>query len=423
MTITSNTYKVRFLTLLILVGFLAFYLFLLPQSKAQDKKISWWEFQSIDVMKYSRDVAREKLTDPSFDSVIDHQVRNIALAGATHIAIGTPYDEEFLPFLKRWVKSSRKYNLNIWFRGNWSGWEKWFGYSAVNREEHIQKTENFILNNRELFADGDIFTACTECENGGPGDPRVNKDAIGHRKFLIDEYRITKQAFAKIGKNVASNYNSMNGDVARLIMDKETTAALDGIVVVDHYVSSYDRLAADIKNYAAISGGRVVLGEFGAPIPDLHGKMSEDEQAKWLDEAFERLASIDGFVGVSYWVNVGGSTQLWNSDGTPRKAVEVVRKYYSPDLVSGQVRSEYGSSIYSASVRYKNKSVTTDRKGRFELPYLHDGGPFTISAEGYQEKVISYGDSGQPIVVELVKDKENIFMKVYKYIRSLAGLR
>ena len=30
---------------------------------------------------------------------------------------------------------------------------------------------------------------CNECENGGPGDPRHNGDVVGHRKFLIKEYK------------------------------------------------------------------------------------------------------------------------------------------------------------------------------------------------------------------------------------------
>ncbi|MDP3888564.1 MAG: hypothetical protein Q8Q24_00825, partial [bacterium] len=94
------------------------------------------EFKSIDTMKYSRDIAREKLNDPSFDKVIDTQVKNIADTGATHVAIATPYDEEFLPILKRWVSSARKYNLKVWFRGNWSGWEGWFDYPKIDRSTH-----------------------------------------------------------------------------------------------------------------------------------------------------------------------------------------------------------------------------------------------------------------------------------------------
>ena len=57
----------------------------------------WWAFQSVDTMKHSRDLAREKLHDASYDAVIDREVRAIAETGATHVAIATPYDEEFVP--------------------------------------------------------------------------------------------------------------------------------------------------------------------------------------------------------------------------------------------------------------------------------------------------------------------------------------
>lgn len=286
------------------------------------------EFKSIDTMKYSRDVSREKLNDLSFDEVIDAQVKNIADTGATHVAIATPYDEEFLPILKRWVAAARQYNLKVWFRGNWSGWEKWFGYDRIDRPAHIEKTKAFILTNQDLFEDGDVFSGCPECENGGPGDPRRTGDVQGHRKFLIDEYQVTKAAFSQIGKKVASNYDSMNADVARAVMDKETTQALDGLVVIDHYVSSPEKLVSDIRDIAGQTGGRVVLGEFGVPIPDLNGKMTEQEQAAWLEKAFSQLIQMDEVAGVNYWVNVGGSTQLWDHTGKPREAVSVITTYY-----------------------------------------------------------------------------------------------
>ncbi len=58
-----------------------------------------WKFQSIDTMKTSRDLAREHLKDPNFSDVVDRQVSDIAKTGATHIAIATPYDDEFLPII------------------------------------------------------------------------------------------------------------------------------------------------------------------------------------------------------------------------------------------------------------------------------------------------------------------------------------
>ena len=63
----------------------------------------------------------------------------------------------------------------------------------------------------------------------------------------------------------------MNGDVAKLVMDKQTTASMDGIVVIDHYVATPEQLALDIRRIAEGSGGNVVLGEFGVPIPNIHG--------------------------------------------------------------------------------------------------------------------------------------------------------
>ncbi len=111
-------------------------------------KVKYWEVQSIDTVKYSRDLAREKLNDQEFEKDIDKQVELIALTGATHIGIGTPYDEEFVPFLRKWVRAARKYGLKVWFRGNLSGWEEWFGYERITREEHTEKVLAFIKNNK-----------------------------------------------------------------------------------------------------------------------------------------------------------------------------------------------------------------------------------------------------------------------------------
>lgn len=318
--------------LILLILIFAFLSFFSKAPKNTNQKVHFWQVQSIDTMKYSRDVAREKLGDPYFDSIIEQQIKDIAGTSATHVAIGTPYDSEFIPFLKRWVSSVRKYNLKVWFRGNWSGWEKWFDYKPIDRKDHIEKTVKFILENPDLFEDGDIFSACSECENGGPGDPRHNGDARGHREFLIEEYRATKGAFEKIGKKVASNFNSMNGDVAKLVMDKETTKAMGGIVVVDHYVASPEQLIIDIKALSKKSGGKIVLGEFGAPIPDIHGEMSEQEQKEWLEKALGKLFNMDDVIGVNYWTNVGSSTELWDARGNPRSAVEIIKKYYKENL-------------------------------------------------------------------------------------------
>ena len=296
--------------------------------KTISRKMSW-PVQSIDTMKYSRDEAAAQLLDPTFDKTIDQQIHAIAQTGATYVAIATPYDPEFVPMLARWVATARKYNLHVWFRGNFSGWEGWFSYAAITRDQHKELLDTFIRNNPDLFKDGDIFTSCPECENGGPGDPRQTGDVTGYRQFLISEYQIATNAFQSIHKKVSVGYTSMNFDVARLVMDPATTKALGGIVTIDHYVSSPEILAMNIRDLARESGGKIFLGEFGVPIPDINGDMTETDQASWIKQALTLLSGEPEVIGINYWVGFGGTTALWNDDGSPRTAVPVITSFFS----------------------------------------------------------------------------------------------
>src|SRR3989344_9295997 len=144
---------IKKISLIVVIVTLLILLFVLRSSSSTPSHSTWWEFASIHTMKYSRDLSREKLNDPSFNAIINQQVAQIAGTGVTHVAIATPYDEEFYPMLVRWVASARRNNLKVWFRGNWSGWEGWFNYPKISREEHIKKTEEFIKNHQDLFED------------------------------------------------------------------------------------------------------------------------------------------------------------------------------------------------------------------------------------------------------------------------------
>lgn len=383
-------------------------------------KFKFWNFQSIDTMKYSRDLSKEKLNDPDFDKVIEMQIKNIADTGATHVALATPYDSEFLPILRRWILYARKYNLEIWFRGNWSGWERWFGYPSIDEKTHIEKTKNFILSNPDIFENGDIFTACPECENGGRGDPRTVGHVQEYRKFLIDEYKVNKNSFSKIGKNVKSNYNSMNADVARLVMDKQTTKALDGIVVIDHYVGSGDQLVSDIESIARSSGGKVVLGEFGAPIPDINGNLNEEQQYEWIKDAFSKLVKLKELDGINYWTSVGGSTQLWDDSGKGRKALQALTNIYNPRKTTGIVQDLLGDPVVFARLTNKETSVTTSFRGEFEIPYIYDDESITISANGYKDKSIQAVNGQKVIVLENIN--KDILFNIRKYLKQLSSL-
>ncbi|HLB60565.1 MAG TPA: hypothetical protein VJL83_03080 [Patescibacteria group bacterium] len=404
-----------------LILVILFVIFFTKDSQTAERYARFWDFQSIDAMKYSRDIAREKLHDTAFDAVIERQVHDIAETGATHVALATPYDEEFLPFLERWVHAARKENLKVWFRGNWSGWERWFDYGAIDRKTHIEKTRQFILDNPELFEDGDVFSACPECENGGPGDPRMTGNVQEYRDFLIEEFNATEKAFDEIGKDVSSNYASMNGDVARLIMDKKTTEALDGVVVIDHYVADPEKLARDIQEIAENSGGNVVLGEFGAPILDIHGAMSEEEQAAWIEHTLTTLIPIESLVGINYWVNVGGSTELWDGAGNPRNAVTAIAEIYRPKQIQGVVTDEIGNAVSGATIEKPPVKAESDARGTFVLPVIDNGTTMNVYAEGYFEKELTTVDS--TVSITLVKKDPNIIYRLLRFLKRIGNLQ
>lgn len=395
--------------LLILLGFKA--------NSSQRAPATWWKFQSIDTMKYSRDLSREKLNDPSFNTTINKQVAQIAATGATHVAIATPYDEEFYPMLERWTASARRNNLKVWFRGNWSGWEGWFNYPRITREEHIKKTEEFIKKHQDIFVDGDVFSACPECENGGPGDPRRTGDVAGHRKFIIDEYRITKAAFRSINKNIASNFNSMNGDVARVVMDKDTTKALDGIVAIDHYVKTPEILISDVRRISKATGGKVVLGEFGAPIPDINGNLSEEEQALWIREAMSEFIQMHEVAGINYWTNKGSSTELWRGNGTPKKAVSELTSFYKAPIIKIVIKDEAGFGVKEAVLSLDGKKFSADSKGDFYLPYFENLKNVEVKADGYFSKKISLTNSDE-ITIVIGKRNPTLIYKILRVIKS-----
>lgn len=362
----------------------------------------WWQFQSVDTMKYSRDISREFLSkQPELQELANQQVHAISLTGATHVAIATPYDEEFMPILKIWVAAAREHGLKVWYRGNWSGWEGWFDYKKIDRATHLKQTEAFIRNHPELFIDGDVFTACPECENGGPGDPRMMNDAVGFRNFLIDEHTMMTRAFADINKNVIFNFNSMNGDVARLIMDKPTTAALGGVVTVDHYVGTPEKLVADIQALVKQSDGVVVLGEFGAPIPDIHGQYTEDQQADWIDRALAELVKLPEVKGISYWTNQGGSTALWTDAGEPKKAVATLTSYFNPPVIRGLVHSSNGKRLENARVQLGTRTTYTDAEGSFAIPTRDRSGVLLVSKDEYQAVSVGAKHFADGSVIEL----------------------
>lgn len=376
-----------------------------------------WEVQSVDTMKTSRDRAREFTggTDR-----ITEQVRAIAATGATHIAIGTPYNVEFDAVRKAWVDASRAEGLSVWFRGNWAGWEQWFEYEPIDRRNHIIKTRFFIREHPDLFQDGDIFEPCPECENGGPGDPRFTGDITGHRAFIKELAALSVVEFDGINKDVQILF-AMNGDVAREIMDADTTKALDGVVAMDHYVATTTVLSEDLTQQARRSDGTVFLSEFGTPIPDIHGSMTEVEQAAWIRSLLHELATNRVVTGLNYWVDRGGSTALWNDTGEAKAGVDELQRYYTPYAIYGVVVDELGYPLKNVSVRTPYGFIETDEEGYFKLPTVDESTVVSIWKEKFipQDVSITKEEAKTQLQFTMEREKKTILFMLRQLLNQI----
>lgn len=376
-------------SLILVVSFflaITFFYFRVSQNYVSEPKFTSHLFpvQSIDTMKSSRDRARQILGSPnSFKSVIDEQMTLISDAGATHVAIATPYDAEFSPVLKLWVTSAREHHLSVWFRGNFSGWEGWFDYQKINQAEHKILLTNFLARNSELFDNNDIFTPCTECENGGAGDPRITGDIHGYNNFLIEEKQIADNAFFLQNKHITV-YPTMNADIANEIISAETVQAFDNSLLVDHYVRTPEQFLSDIQSIGKKLNAEIGLGEFGAPILDLNGEMTQTQQAKYVDKLFIGMYQMNTKIPiVNYWDLSGGSTALINEDGTPRSVYKVVQNYFKAVRVRGVVKSSLGENIPTATVSVKGSSFSVKTNGSYQIFVPRQYHEITIEADGY----------------------------------------
>lgn len=365
-----------------------------PSDSVTDINKAMWEYQCVDTMKTSRDKARAWENRSDLVEHIDKEMTAIANMGANCVALDTPYDEEFLPYLKKWVDAAREHNLKIWFRGNFSAWEGWFEYPHnMTTAQHIARTNDFIRNNADLFEDGDIFTPSPEAENGGPFNQVEVDEHVAFRRYLIQEHTEAQQTFQEIGKDVKTNWLSMNGGLAKRMFDQNTIDSLGKVVSLDHYIADPKQMGEFIDYFVNNFETRVVIGEWGAPIPEINGDMSEDEQNEFigqlLDEMYKHREHIDG---VNYWVLFDSSTEIYNKDLTPRKAVETIADYFKPSEMTGSVFDKNGKPIEGAKIIVDNGSdealTGSDGKYSFLLPAgVHD---LAISADGFDKVNYQY---------------------------------
>lgn len=297
-----------------------------------------WSVRSIDtqvISKHWPDVNRDSIKE---------QVVILKDLGVNYIAIGTPYDR--LDDLKMWTDEIHAQGLNVWFRSHWARWEGDDGKPAVMLpDEYLSSTHDFILNNPELFVEGDAFTACVEAEQVGVGLGKRFLTWDDYRKFLLSEISVTSDAFEEIGLSgkVYTNWLSMNGWVVENQLNEEVVSKI-GLITVDHFVGQSETIGGiesvdsvvkqtveDLDEFYEKWKTPILLGEWGYQI---HQEVTDERQAFIIKRLFEELKTKEYLVGVNYWVHMGNSAALIEDEyGTnlqPRKSASVVKSYYAP---------------------------------------------------------------------------------------------
>lgn len=358
-----------------------------------------WEICSVDTMKLSRDKARQELDHPEFDQIIAQEMKQIKQTGANYVSIGTPYDKEFLPFLRRWVKAARAEDLKVYFRGNWSSWEGWFEYPKnMTPIEHLIKTNQFLADNLNLFQSGDIFDPCPECENAQfwP-QPDKNND---YQQFLLTQQAQTEVQFEKLGLEVKVR-PSIIGGRAKEVLGQDTLNRLGNQVNIDHYVPTSKGMSEYI-DYFSQHQTKTFVSEFGAPIPDMNGEMSQTQQADFVRSILETLYLKNGNVmGLNYWVASHGTTELINEDGTPRKVYAVLKEYFTPQIVTGRIIDELDKPLSGIRIKTSDGIQTlSDENGLYKLKFPIRKLDLTIEGDIYatQTAQIAQGEMGSSTI-------------------------
>ncbi len=299
------------------------------------------------------------------EEMVREQVTAIKSLGVNYVAIGTPYDE--LEDMRKWTREIHAQGLHVWFRSHWLEWEGDNGRPAtMTPEQYLDKTEKFILANRELFQEGDAFTVAVEAEQAGVGPGKRFLNWEEYKAFLLLEVNVANKSFKQIGldRKIHTNWLSMNGWVAQNVVTPELAKQL-GLITIDHFspqsdtIGTFDtpesianRMSEDLDAMYLRLKVPLFLGEWGYQINQESG---EDHQAAVAEAVFSRLVVKPYLVGANYWVHMGHYSRLFNDQGgkiVHERPVAGVVRYFFTD---GQSAQPSVSPVASSTPRVSRK--------------------------------------------------------------------
>lgn len=298
--------------------------------------VSKWRVRAIDTQVVSRhwlNVPRESIATQA--AMLKHLEAN-------YIAVATPYDR--VEDMRIWVEEIHEQGMNVWFRAHWNEWEgDDKAVPSLSASAYLQRTTEFIKQNKELFKAGDAFTVAVEPEQVGVGLGKRFANWEEYRIFILNQILSANKAFEEIGmKNqIHTNWISTNGWVAKNSFTKEFVDKL-GLITVDHYPeqtktigsqdtvkSQVDQMSADLDELYKMWNKPILLGEWGYQI---HQDVTDQYQATMVDEMMKMLVTKKYIIGMNYWVHMGHYSRIigdtYGADLKYRPAADVLRKWF-----------------------------------------------------------------------------------------------
>lgn len=307
-----------------------------------------WAVQSVDVMKFSKDVI---CSQPS-TSTVDTQLNLIVALKANYVSVSGFFDNpgcgDDVNLLNKWNTEARLKGLKVWWRMKDLSFEGDYSVTkATSSLGSIHQTamRNWLSANQNLLQPGDIFTPFAEVQNGGISSVTYCGSTglcqfPGPSEFNTFVRTIQADAQSRVPAGVAVGYWGFDAFIVAGIgnVDHVGTSYLEAATVnqtlpltIDHYPEAISStFAVDMpiihSTMLTLVGYNVpiVLGEFGTIT-----STSTQGTVDVINNELPTLLHDRYVVGMNWW-NLGpaGSEQLWDGVAiTP--AYNVLKKYFS----------------------------------------------------------------------------------------------
>jgi uncharacterized protein YegP (UPF0339 family) len=113
--------------------------------------------------------------------------------------------------------------------------------------------------------------------------------------------------------------------------------------------------------------------------------MTDQQQADFVNQVLSVLYKDRDFIPmVNYWVIQGGTTALLNDDGGPKPVANVLKNYYEPTVLRGQVTDAFGQGLSGVEITNGSYQALTDTQGNFDFLVPAQNVKLIFQKEGYE---------------------------------------